>query len=99
MESYNPTKEAEKAARSLEDFVNPYGYDTNAFVEQIAYRAHRTLQQAIGKLVFALIKKWAEMYRENMYDLRNEQLCQTCHNIDELMTQDANGDWTYLPTV
>jgi hypothetical protein len=99
MESYNATKEAEKAAHALEDFVNPYGYDTTAFVEQITCRTHRTLQQCIGKLMFALIKKWAELYRKDMYDLRNEQLCQTCHNIDEMMTKDANGDWTYLPMV
>ncbi len=46
------------------------------------------MQQAISK-----------MYRKDMYDGRNEALCQTCLKIDELMTAEHNGDWTYLPTV
>ncbi|RKZ97460.1 MAG: hypothetical protein DRQ46_04860 [Gammaproteobacteria bacterium] len=99
MRDYHAKLEAEKAAQALESFVNPYGCDHDSFVKQITHRAHRTLQQSIGKLVFKLIKGWAEMYRKDMYDGRNEGICQACHNIDELMTAEHNGDWTYLPTV
>lgn len=99
LEFYDAVEEAEKAAKALESFVNPFGCDHASFVTQITHRAHRTLQQSIGKLMFKLIKGWAEMYRKDMYDGRNEALCQICHNIDESMTQEYNGDWTYLPTV
>ena len=100
LKSYNAEKEAVSAAKNLEDFTNPYGCNMTAFVDQIVYRTHRTLQQSIGKLVFLLIKRWAEMHRCNRYDLRNEALCQACHNIDDLMTQEfRDKDWTYLPTV
>ncbi|RLI66826.1 MAG: hypothetical protein DRO67_00185 [Candidatus Asgardarchaeum californiense] len=101
MNLYDETrrKEAEWAANALEKFVNSYTYDVNTFIDKIVCRTHRTLQQSIGGLVFALIRKWAEMYRKDMYDLRNEQLCQVCHNIDETMTQEYNGDWTTLPTI
>jgi len=100
LKSYNAKHEAEEAAKALESFVNPYGCSLTAFVEQITHRTHRTLQQSIGKLVFKLIKGWAEMYRNKMYDGRNEDLCKVCHAIDKHMTEKAEGyDWAHLPTV
>lgn len=96
---YNAVVEAEKAAIALENFCNPYGCDHASFVKQVTHRTHRTLQQTMGRLIFKLIKGWAEMYREDVYDGRNEALCRACHNIDELMTKEYNGDWTHLPTV
>ncbi len=99
VKSYDTVQEAEDAAKNLESFVNPFGADYEAFVDQIVYRTHRTLQQSIGKLMFLLIKRWAEMYRCGKFDGRNEALCRTCHNIDELMTEERGKAWGYLPMV
>ncbi len=95
LKAYNAKKEAEDAAKALESFVNPYGCCHDSFVKQITHRAHRTLQQSIGKLVFALIKGWAEMFDSGQYDLRNEHTCKVCKEI----VSKLDAGWDNPPTV
>ena len=97
--SYNAEEEAISAAKDLENFVNPMGCDLKAFIDQMTYRTHRTLQQSVGKLVFMLIKRWAEMYHKDMYDGRNADLCDACDKIDRFMTKEQGDHWNYLPMI
>ena len=99
LKTYNAKEEAKSAANALVDFVNPFGADLKGFADHIVYRSHRTLQQSVGKVLFILIQRWAQCYREEQYDLRNAELCQKCHNICELMREEYNGDWDYLPMI
>ncbi len=92
------TDEAIRAARVLEDFVNPYGHKKEPFIEQITRKCHRTLQQVIFGLVIGLIKAWAEMYKAGWYDGRNEDTCKTCNDIVETMNKN-HKDWQYLPFI
>lgn len=63
---------AQELADAVADFVNGADKeDRDAFVEQIVYRTHRTLQQNVMKLIVPLIEKWAGL-KESEYDLRNE---------------------------
>jgi hypothetical protein len=60
-------------ADQLADFMNHNGYqDTDAFVNQIVHRTHRTLQQEIFGLFVALCEEWAKQDGPGQYDLRNE---------------------------
>ena len=95
---YNATEEAEKSARALADFVNPYGCDLHTFIHTVTHRTHRTLQQSIGKLIFKLLRMWADSYSTKMYDLRNEHTCRTSKRIVEYMDKEHPG-WDSPPLV
>lgn len=96
--SVEQEEQAVKMARDLENFVNPI-HNVEAFVQHIIQRTHRTLQQQIGKLVFSLIKEWAATYNRGMYDLRNEEVCEKCKQIDDIMTREHSNNWNNLPMI
>ena len=64
------------AAKALADLVNAFAFEgVEAFVAEITCRTHRTLQQGVGRVVFALLRGWATNHREGNCDLRNEAIC------------------------
>lgn len=58
------------------------------FVEAICHRTHRTLQQVIMGVACSLIAQWAEDYKAENYDGRNEATCRLCHKIMESHAED-----------
>lgn len=56
-----------KLANDILDFVNGYGYDSQAFAETIC-RGHRTLQQSVMRLFIHTIRQLAK----TPFDDRNE---------------------------
>ncbi len=89
---------AAETAKNLGDFVNRGGYRANVFVDKIVFNTHRTLQQSIGRLVFALIRAWCKEYNEGRYDLRNRDVVKTCSDIVETMDS-AHEGWDNLPYI
>jgi hypothetical protein len=90
--------DANKTASTLADFVNAFNFDGEGFVNKVCYGTHRTLQQSIGKLVFMLIRKWADCYDKGIYDGRNEALCKSCKSIVETMDKEDEY-WDSLPLI
>ena len=102
LEQNERVRVAEKAAERITSFVNPFGHDKESFVQAIVFKTHRTLQQSVAGLVFALIKAWAKQYHDGIYDGRNEQTCKTCAMIDQLMTENdevMQERWDHLPCI
>jgi len=92
------TKEAVDLAGDLRDFVNRSGHRKDIFIEQIVGRTHRTLQQNLGRLIFALIRAWGKEYENGRYDMRNEALVKSCMDIKDLMDNVHEG-WDNLPSI
>ena len=64
--------EAKVLAQSLADFVNgATKHDREAFVEELIFSTHRTLQQSVGRLLLELFIKYASL-TDSQVDLRNE---------------------------
>lgn len=53
-------QEAERLANDLLDFVNRFGYDSNAFAKVIC-TAHKTLQQSTMRLFIETIRQMGEV--------------------------------------
>jgi hypothetical protein len=89
-----------EVARKLSDTVNSFdNYPVlEGFVSEVCDQTHRTLQANIGRLIFACIRRWAEHYSHNRYDLRNEALCKSCRRIVEYMDKEHEY-WDHLPRV
>lgn len=62
-------------ARDLVDGVNRLDFDVAAFADEITRKTHRSIQQSIFRAVVGLITAWAEAYKTNAFDLRNEDTC------------------------
>jgi len=95
---YDKRKMAEEIADKLSNFVNSFTHDKKAFVERIVYNTHRTLQQSICKLMFALIHKWSDCYLDGTFDGRNEATCKICNDIVKTMSE-KDEYWAHLPMV
>ena len=66
----------QEQANKFADFMNVIGRaEQEAFVEKLCRGTHRTLQQSAFSTFLLCIEKWAEMYEEGCYDLRNEATC------------------------
>jgi len=92
------TETAVDLARSLGQFVNQFGHRKDIFIEQLVGRTHRSLQQNLGRLVFALIRAWGKEYENGRYDMRNEALVKSCMDIKDLMDNVHEG-WDNLPSI
>jgi len=91
METMSGKELADALANSLNAF------NTKGFNEEFARtirNQHRTLQQNIMRSVLEVIKCYADAYKNNLYDLRNEASVKLCHEIVE-----AFEDKFYLPMV
>jgi hypothetical protein len=62
----------EEMAQMIDEYVNSHNdkEDREAFVDQVVYRTHRTLQQNVMRYVVALIEKYASLC-DAEYDARN----------------------------
>ena len=72
-----------EVARAMTDALNVMGSEkefAEAFVLEIL-KSHRTLQQAVGRVVVELIKKNAEEFDQGYCDLRNEAWLRLCSDI------------------
>lgn len=78
---------SQQAAEDLMHAINNYSFSVDEFVG-VVLNDHRTLQQTLGRVVFALIKGWAENYKEGRFDLRNAGTCQACDEIVEKVDED-----------
>ena len=92
-------KAAVDAAEALSNYVNNYSAKKDAFVEHITKHTHRTLQQSIGVLFVKLIKVWAEHYRQQCFDGRNEAFCKLAYDIDEHLRAKDGDNWGHLPFI
>jgi hypothetical protein len=84
MSERTPTQEV---AVQLMAAVNNMSFNIDEFVAVVT-NDHRTLQQTMGRVVFALIKAWAKDYKDNRFDLRNAGTCQACDEIMEKVDED-----------
>lgn len=76
----NRKKEIE-TAKCLENAVNDFSWNGDAFVEQVCYGTHRTLQATIFRTMLKVIKEMgSDRYR---YDLRNE----ACHRVSKMICE------------
>ena len=85
-------KNPEALARELEDTVNFLNFERDSsvlltLVETIT-RAHRTLQQSMAFLFWRCFEKWAEKWKEDDYDLRNEDTCKLAHLLTKHVEED-----------
>ena len=87
-------------AKAFENACNCYGDNdmVKAFVDQITHRTHRTGQQAIMKVVVALIEGWSVSHDNGNYDGRNQATVELCKRLTEYMNDDT-GEGVYLPCV
>jgi hypothetical protein len=82
-------KTASEVASVMSDFVNNFGCDKQAFVNEMA-KDHRTLQQSFTKLCL----KWIEYVGSDEYrfDLRNEDSHTTCKAMISAFKKE-NDNW------
>jgi hypothetical protein len=78
---------SQQAAEDLLHAVNNMSFSVDEFVAVVT-NDHRTLQQTMGRVVFALIKAWALDYKDNRFDLRNEATLAACDEIMEKVDED-----------
>ncbi len=76
-------KTGEEAAQALENFINVISNndENKSFMEYIVYRTHRTLNQSIMGLIFAIIVEEAKLAETKRYDARNEASVMTCKKL------------------
>jgi tRNA 2-selenouridine synthase SelU len=84
MSERTPTEEV---AVQLMAAVNNMTFNVDEFVAVVT-NDHRTLQQTMGRVVFALIAQWADDYKEGRFDLRNEATLAACDEIMEKVDED-----------
>lgn len=85
---------ATTAARELGNSINEMSFDIETFASAITRLEHRTVQQAMFRTFWAVIKQWAEDYDNNNYDARNEATCKACSTIVATV-----GDDLYFPSI
>ena len=76
------------AVQALSDAANAFEHEEKLFAEMVSCE-HRTIQQGIGRLMVALIEKWAADFDNKRYDARNEATVRLCHNIVNLTRSDS----------
>ena len=93
-------EKARALAKSWSELVNVMSRNqtvTEEFVRCILLD-HRTLQQSIGRMVFQMIRGWADQHNEGRYDMRNEALCRACANVIEMMDKNFEH-WDNFPLI
>jgi len=78
MEDYK-TRQGRQLAKDILNYVNAFGYDSEAFADTIV-RDHKTLQQSTMRLFIATIRKMAQV----IPDERNAQTVELAKKIAEL---------------
>jgi hypothetical protein len=89
--------EAQKAVRTVSDFVNNYAHSVTAFVSYMAHE-HRTLQQSFTRLCLAWLKHLASL-NEYEYDLRNEHSVQVARLVAQTLRERYGPDWDRTPLI
>jgi hypothetical protein len=79
-----------EAARTLANFVNAMGHNTEDFVEQLTLREHRTLQQCSMAVFLSCIEAWADK-KDGHFDLRNEDTVRISRIIKERLLEEGLG--------
>lgn len=82
-------EDGEEMARAIADFMNVYGFQESTFIETLVYRTHRTLQQTLFGVMLKMIYKWAEMYENERFDLRNEDTCRISKQIKDALGEEV----------
>jgi hypothetical protein len=95
----------EERAKQVEEYfssyVNNMSHDPELLVRLITTE-HRTLQQSMFNVMMKCIEKWAEDYRKDSYDLRNEYTCKISEYIMKaLEDRDVtyHGKWNGVPLI
>lgn len=79
-------KDESAAFRDLVKELNSFGSDRDIKNMVRQFRTeHRTLQQSVGRLIYAIIRAGAMDYQDDRYDLRNEAFLKFCHEAEELV--------------
>lgn len=74
-------KKETETAKFLENAINDFSWNGDAFVQQICYGTHRTLQATIFRTMLKVIKEMGlDRYG---YDLRNE----ACHKVSKMICE------------
>ncbi len=73
------TKQAEKLANDILDFVNVFGFDAEKFADTIC-QGHKTLQQSTMRLFVTTIRKMAEVRPDD----RNRATVELAKKITEI---------------
>ncbi len=83
---------------SLFNEINSFSYEKHVknFFDAITHQ-HRTLQQSFWRMMFEVIKRYAELDKDGWYDLRNEASIKMCVKLKEWFEKDDN--FLGLPTV
>lgn len=90
--------EGKEAAKKVMRLVNRFGAEGHEeFINGIVWD-HPTLQANFGRVMFAMIRIWADKYQEERYDARNEALCLACHDIVMYMDAEREG-WDFAPFI
>ena len=84
------SKQAQQDGRNLAREVfaklNVMSYEDNfieGFLDGLS-REHRTLQQGFGRLMFKIIRHFADEYEDGRFDARNASLCAACHEMAKI---------------
>lgn len=86
---------AKEAVENLSNYTNNIGNDPVHFAEAVMTQ-HRTLQQNMARCFFQCIYAWAVQYKDNRYDLRNEETCKIASLIvDKVLDSHGGGSLPY----
>lgn len=81
-----------ETAKMLENAVNDFSWNGDAFVQQLCYGTHRTLQATIFRTILKVIREMgSDRYG---YDLRNE----ACHRASKEICE-AGLAGEYIPYI
>ena len=84
-------KTPEEFMQDITSFVNS---GNNCQIEKAAkqlWKEHRTLQQGVFRFFQCCLREWAEMEKENRYDLRNEYTVTKSKEILDTVLNEGNA--------
>ena len=89
-------RDMKKIVDKLFHEINNFSYQKNSdnFFEAMQ-KQHRTLQQSFWRLIFDVVKKYAELDKEGWYDLRNEASVKACVKLKVWL----ENNYPALPTI
>lgn len=90
-------KHPEQLAELLADVMNG-GCNVKEFAGGLL-RQHRTLQQQVFALMLGTIYEWAEYWKAECYDLRNEFTCKTSYQIVKMLEEEFGEDFEVKPAL
>lgn len=97
MREANECEEMKKIVDKLFDKINNFSYQKHVdnFFNAITHQ-HRTLQQSFWRMMFDIIRKYAELDKDGWYDLRNEASVKMCVKLKKWFDENYIGG---LPTI